>query len=220
VIGRDGEVVLTAMSDVPLSGIEQQVRELVLHGRGGGGHVGTIAQAAKARGKLINVKTGSFDSLPDISSLTDPRRIADEMADQIARRIDPEKNPRIAIMPFGKSVGQSDEDDRTAELVEAALRERGFRDFVRPAQVEKLMHGAGLSTRSIEFEPAAARDVLHCDYVVFSCVRPVTVKTIKETDEVKPGISPKKPSATMEELDEEEHSADSHVLRKESDQDE
>ena len=217
VIGRDGQVVLTAMTDVPLAGIEQQVRELVLHGTGGGGHVGTIAQAAQARGKLINIKTGSFDSLPDLSSLSDPRRIAEQMADQIAQRIDPEKNPRIAILPFPKSMGQRSSDpegERTAELVEEALRERGFVNIVRPAQAEKLMNGAGLSATSIEFEPAMARDVLHCDYVVVGYVRPGAVKKTIEIPPPKPRIVPQEePMPPEEGIEEEDPDPQSHVFR-------
>jgi thiol-disulfide isomerase/thioredoxin len=198
VMNTQGDVVISAGSDTPLASVEQQVRELVLHGRAPADRQGSIVSTASAHGKMINVSTGSYESLRDTNYLEDSQnKMAERLADQIAGKLDASANPRIAILPFPQRAGQREPDaygEKTAKLVEQALRERGFTNLVPPAQTQRLIKQAGLTANTIEFQPEAAKDVLDCDYIVIGWSRTASSPKATET-----GQREKPPAAKADE---------------------
>lgn len=183
VISRTGKIVSFGFSDTPLSAIEQQTRDLVRHGlmaSPGGITDGRVAQVARVpdsglRAKIINVKTGSYESIAEVTAGPgDSRKLADAMAAQIAQRIDRGENPRIGVLPFPTGMGRREADALgvlTADYLVEALQKQGFFDFIKPAQTQKLVQQASLTPTSIEYDPGSVKGAIQCDYLVVGWLR-------------------------------------------------
>jgi len=183
VVSRTGKVVSFGFSETPLASIEQQTRDLVRHGlmaSPNGVTDGRIARVAKApdsglRTKVINVNTGSFESIAEVTAGPgDSRKLADEMAAQIAQRIDRGENPRIGVLPFPTGMGRREADALgvlTADYLIEALQKQGFFDFVKPQQTQRLIQQANLTPTSIEYDPASVKGAVQCDYLVVGWLR-------------------------------------------------
>ena len=174
VISRGGRVTTQAFAGTPLAAVEQQVRTLV---RGGpASENNTLAMGEIAlRLKLINIGSGQADSLGEvIAPVSNPEMIAEQAGDLLARHLERDSNPRIAIAPFPTlptrtKAGPLGND--LAKRVTIALRDKGFFDLIEPARAERLLEGAGQTVMAVEYEPGRAQGRIPSDYLVIGWLR-------------------------------------------------
>ena len=174
VINRQGQVTEQALGSAPLSQIEQHVRQLVMHGSGGGDG-GLSLTAVSLRAKLIDVRAGQGRSLQEV--VADPpsaARLAEQEAALISAKLDRTKNPRIAILSFPSSKdrgGSTELGLATAKQLEKTLRDRGFYDLLGPGRTDRMLREADVTAMAIDYDPTLATGRLDCDYLVIGWLR-------------------------------------------------
>lgn len=133
----------------------------------------TNAAAITVQAKLINVATGTSESLPvGACGLEDPDCLAATVAAGAAARMSQRRNPRIAILPFQKVNDSGDPLGlETALRVRDGLRTAGYYDLVSPKRTESIFADAGLSPMKVDFDPASIRGKVRADYVIIGWIR-------------------------------------------------
>jgi TolB-like protein len=174
-IDRRGVVVGQWLSASSLASVEERVRRLVLRDRVAAGRAALPAGAAGLRVRVVDVRAGLGDSLAEVvADPADPARLAEQVAAQIAAKIDRSKNPRVAVLPFASSPDRQRAEPfgrEAAQGVLAALRARGYYDLVGLKQTRRMIRQAGMTPLAIEFDPSKVRGRLGCDFLVIGWLR-------------------------------------------------
>jgi hypothetical protein len=174
IINPQGRIVCQALSDVSVADVRDLARRSLTSG--GGAQI-LSADAVTLRLKLIDVRRGQAQSLPEVTAATaDPQRLATEACRQLAPEIDRRLNARIAVLPFPSSRDRAQVSpfgQETAEQIQQELRRQGYYDLVGPEQTEKMVSALGLSALSIDFDPAVVKERLNCDFLILGWLRGV-----------------------------------------------
>ncbi|MBN2562740.1 MAG: redoxin domain-containing protein [Phycisphaerae bacterium] len=201
IMDRRGQVVVKALSATPVQSVERQVCRLSQMGSDTA-RVARLPDGAVAlRVKLIDVRAGRGESIPEVAVETaDPRRLASQVADIMASRIDRTANPRIAIVPFAAS-----NDRRRAQAfgleaarrVVEALRRRGHHDLITPERAQRMIDDARMTPMAIEFDPSQIQRRFPCDFIVIGWLRGnvdgLAPQRAQATDGVQTAVAPAAP---------------------------
>lgn len=175
IIDAEGRVAYRAVGDVVLEEVCGEARRLAGDGATDPARRRLADGAAALRIRLIDVRRGRAQSLPEIvAAPADSRRLAEEAFEQIAGEIDRKLNARIAVLPFASSrsrtkAGLLGRD--AAEMLTQALRGKGYYDLIEPAQAERMLAQTKLTAMSIDFDPTVVQDRLSCDFLVLGWMR-------------------------------------------------
>ena len=104
----------------------------------------------------------------------DARRLADQAAELIMKRMDPATRPRIAILPFPTSRDRRRAGPfgrQTAEHLLSALRRLGDVELIAPADTQRLIDAARTTALAVGFDPSVIKDRLDCDYLLVGWLR-------------------------------------------------
>jgi len=174
-LDRHGRIADVMLADTPIQEVETRARQLVLADdpRTIGGALSATAAALQTR--LINVRTGEWESLEDVmADPADPRQLARLLVAQVRDKIDRSNNPRIAILPFPSVTSRTRAGplgQATATAVEAELRRAGFFDLIPPDRTERQIRSIDLSTIAIDFDPARVKGRLNGDYLLIGWLK-------------------------------------------------
>jgi thiol-disulfide isomerase/thioredoxin len=200
ILDSRGRVVGQALSGVAVADVQDQVRSLVLGSGEGSGEARLAADGVGLRVKLIDVRRGQSQSLPELlANTSNSQTLATQACRLLAAEIDRRLNVRIAILPFPSSRNRAKAGTfgyEMAEQLRQDLRRQGYYDLVGPDQTEKMIAASGLTALSIDYEPAVVKDRLNCDFLVLGWLRgeyPVDRTNPEATTE---GGSPDHPGET------------------------
>lgn len=175
VIDEQGRVLAGAMSGAALATTQDQVRR-ALSGTDAGPKLGRLPTGAGAlRGKLIDLRTGRAESLAEVlAKPADPRRLGEQLTDLLAARLDPGKNPRIAVLPFPSSEARHRAGAfgvQTGQAVVEGLTRRGYRGLPSVEEVQQRFDRTDLTLMTVDFDANLAVDRLPYDYLVIGWLR-------------------------------------------------
>ena len=175
ILDSQGRVVGQALSGVAAAEVQDQARSLVSGGGEDHGLARLAAGTVALHVRLIDVRRGQSQSLPEVfANSADPAHLAAQASQQVATEIDRRLNARIAILPFPSSRNPARAETighETAEKVRQELRRRGYYDLMTPDQTEKMIAASGLTALSIDYEPAVVKGKLNCDFLVTGWIR-------------------------------------------------
>ncbi len=168
-IDRSGEIAARMLSSSAIETVRHEARRLVIRS----GSVRLISSRDSAdsiSGKLINIRTGTWQSLPaSASDSVRPDHVAREIARFVEDRAELSANPRIAVLPFG-----SVKDRRRPAAYGFAiarhsvdgLADRGFNDLIGPADTQQIVDNLGISPLAIDVDPTLIRGHLDVDFLL------------------------------------------------------
>ena len=175
ILDSHSRVVVRALSNVAVADVRDQARSAVKAAGGDREGAGLPPDGVALRVKLIDVRRGQSQFLPEVSAASpDPQGLAVRACQELASEIDRRLNARIAILPFPSSQNAAKAGTfgyKTAEQVQQELRRQGYYDLVGPEQAEKMIASSGLTALAIDFDPARVKAKLNCDYLIVGWLR-------------------------------------------------
>lgn len=171
IVDRRGEVAVRMFSSTAIDEVGSHARRLVARAGKPASFAGLSDSAVSLRMKLVNVRTGQYQTLSDVmSDPADSARLASRIVRVLEAQVDRTANPRIAVLPFGSTRDRSRPVAlglETAERIVALLRQDGYYDLVGPARTQRMIRDADLSALGIDFDPALIKGELNVDYLLF-----------------------------------------------------
>lgn len=168
-IDRKGEVVARLLSDSAIETVRHETRRLARQA-GGAQLVASGESSASFGGKLINIRTGAWQSLPGpASESVGPESVSREFIRFVGNEVDRSSDPSIAVLPFTSA------RDRKrpaaygfafARRIVEGLRRDGYSDLVGPADTQHMVDDLGVSPLAIDVDPTLIRGHLDVDYLV------------------------------------------------------
>lgn len=174
IISRGGRVTTQAFAGTPLASIEQQVRTQVRGGSSSEHNQVAIGELA-LRLKLVNVGSGQAESIGEvIAPSKNPVMLGSQAAELIAKHLQRDSNPRIAIAPFPALPSRTKAGplgNELAKRVSQAMRDKGFFDLIEPSRAESMLDSSGQTVMTIEYEPGNIQGKIAADYLVIGWLR-------------------------------------------------
>ncbi len=174
-IDRDGHVAAQLLSDVTIAQVTDEARRLASGSNGPVRFARHDDDSASLRLKLIDVRNGRWQSIPEIfSDSVSADRFAFRAVQWLATKVDRAANPRIAVAPFAPTSDRKQPSTLgidTAKRIVAGLRDRGYFDLVGPVRTEHLIDDAGFSTLAIDYAPALINGRLNVDYLLIGWLK-------------------------------------------------
>lgn len=168
-IDRSGEIAARLLSGCAIESVRHEARRLAIRS-GSARLVSSRESADSLSGKLINIRTGTWQSLPKtVTGSVGSDQVAREIARFVEDRAELSTKPRIAVLPFG-----SVKDRRRpapfgfaiARRVVVGLADCGFSNLIGPADTQRIVDNLGISLLAIDVDPTLIRGHLDVDFLL------------------------------------------------------